>query len=51
MRDAKTPNGSIWTAAADGSDAALLYDGNGECDEGAFWPVWSPDGKRLAMVC
>jgi Tol biopolymer transport system component len=51
MRDAKTPNGSIWTAAADGSGAALLYDGNGECDEGAFWPVWSPDGTRLAMVC
>ena len=51
VRDAKTPNGSIWTAAADGSGAALLYDGNGECDEGAFWPAWSPDGKRLAMVC
>ncbi len=46
-----TPNGSIWTADADGSEATMLYDGNGECAEGAFWPSWSPDGTRLAMVC
>ena len=51
LRDTKTPDGSIWTAAADGSGASLLYDGNGACGQGAFWPVWSPDGTRLAMVC
>jgi Tol biopolymer transport system component len=51
MRDAQTPNGAIWTADADGSDAALLYDGQGECIDGAAWPVWAPDGERLALVC
>lgn len=51
MRDAKTPNGSIWTANADGSEAALFYDGNGDCADGAFWPTWSPDGSKLAVVC
>lgn len=51
IRDETTPNGSIWTAAADGSETALLYDGAGDCDDGAFWPAWAPDGRRLAMVC
>lgn len=46
-----TPNGSIWTANADGSGAAMLYDGNGDCADGAYWPSWSPDDKRLAIVC
>jgi len=46
-----TPNGAIWTAKADGSEAALFYDGNGECVDGAYWPSWSPDGSHLAMVC
>ena len=51
MKNSATPNGSIWTANVDGSSAALLYDGNGDCGDGAFWPSWSPDGSRLALVC
>lgn len=46
-----TPNGSIWTAKVDGTGAAMLTDGNGECSDGAFWPSWSPDGTQLAFVC
>ncbi len=46
-----TPNGAIWTANADGSDATLFYDGDDECNAGTYWPSWSPDGTRLAMVC
>lgn len=52
LRDrGKTPRDSIWTVNADGSGAALFYDGNGACDDGANYPVWSPDGKRMALVC
>ncbi|MEO7664665.1 MAG: hypothetical protein ABIV26_06020 [Candidatus Limnocylindrales bacterium] len=46
-----TPNGSIWTANADGSDAAMLYEDKNGCSDGSFWPSWSPDGTRLSMVC
>ncbi len=51
VRDPKTPNGSIWTSAADGSGAALLTDGEGQCPDGIFHPSWSPDGSRLAVIC
>jgi Tol biopolymer transport system component len=51
MRDAANPNGTIWTANADGTDAKPFYDGNGDCGDGAFWPRWAPDGRRLALVC
>ncbi len=51
MRDETTPNGSIWASDADGSGAEPLYDGDGDCNFGAFWPQWSPDGSQLAMVC
>ncbi len=50
-RDASTPYGSIWTADADGSGAAMLTDGGGDCPGGIFHPTWSPDGSRLAVVC
>lgn len=42
-------SGSLWTAAPDGSDARLLFD-SPECTQ-SFWPVLSPDGKKLAMAC
>jgi Tol biopolymer transport system component len=50
-RDSTTPNGSIWTAQADGSGAAMLTDGGGECPDGIFHPNWSPDGSKLAAIC
>lgn len=50
-RDADTPLGSIWTANADGSGAAMLTDGGGTCPGGIFHPNWSPDGSKLAVVC
>lgn len=45
------PNGSIWTARADGSGATLLSDGGTECPVGLFHPAWSADGMKLAVVC
>ena len=50
-RDAATPSGSIWTASADGSNPALLTDGEGQCPDGIFHPDWSPDGTKLAVIC
>jgi Tol biopolymer transport system component len=49
--DVATPLGSIWTVNADGSDPALLTDGEGQCPDGIFHPSWSPDGSKLAVVC
>lgn len=52
MKDAATPDGSIWTANADGSGAKKLYGYEADaCNLGAYWPVWAPDGRRLALVC
>ena len=50
VRDAETPDGSIWTANADGSGAKRLFDGGDAC-QSVFHPSWSPDGRKLAMVC
>ncbi len=50
VRDSPTAGGSLWTAKADGSGAALLFDHGDRCEE-AFHPSWSPDGTRLAFVC
>jgi Tol biopolymer transport system component len=43
--------GSIWTADVDGTHPRELLDSQDGCPQGAFWPVWSPDGSRLAIVC
>jgi Tol biopolymer transport system component len=51
VRNAEFPEGSIWTANADGSDPKLLSDGGTECPVGLFHPAWSPEGKQLAVVC
>jgi Tol biopolymer transport system component len=50
MFGAGTPDGSIWTANADGSGARLLFDGGDACVAVA-WPAWSPDGTKVAMTC
>jgi Tol biopolymer transport system component len=51
VRDTATPEGSIWTANADGSGAALLSAGGDTCPVGLFHPSWSPEGTKLAVVC
>jgi len=51
VRDDATPEGSIWTANADGSGATLLSAGGDTCPVGLFHPSWSPDGTKLAVVC
>lgn len=51
VRDDRFPEVSIWTADADGSNAALLSGGGTECPVGLYHPAWSPDGSKLAVVC
>lgn len=51
VKDSATPNGSLWTANANGSGAELLYDGGGDCEYGTVAPSWSPDGTLVAFVC
>jgi TolB protein len=51
VQDDDHPEGSIWMANADGSDASLLSGGGAECPVGLFHPAWSPDGTQLAVVC
>jgi len=51
MRDDATPDGSIWTVAADGTDGKQVSDPADHCRNGASWPAWSPDGGRLSFVC
>jgi Tol biopolymer transport system component len=51
VRNTEFPEGSIWTANADGSGATLLSAGGTECPVGLFHPAWSPDGSKLAVVC
>jgi len=51
VQDSAHPEGSIWTANADGSGATLLSAGGTECPVGLFHPAWSPDGTKLAVVC
>jgi Tol biopolymer transport system component len=42
---------SIWTARADGSEPALLTDGEGMCPDGVYYPDWAQDGSKLALIC
>jgi Tol biopolymer transport system component len=51
VSDEATPEGSIWTANADGSGGTLLSAGGDTCPVGLFHPSWSPDGTKLAVVC
>lgn len=50
VRDAETPDGSIWTANADGSRPKRVFAGGDAC-ESVYHPSWSPDGSKLVMVC
>lgn len=50
VRNNDTPDGSIWTAGANGEDPHMLFDGGDDCDS-AFYPAWSPDQTRIAFVC
>ena len=50
VRDSETPDGSIWTASADGSEAKRLFTGGKDC-VAVFHPSWSSDGSKLALVC
>jgi Tol biopolymer transport system component len=49
--DTTTPDGGIWFADADGSNAGPILANPRECPYGAFWPSWSPDGKRISITC
>jgi hypothetical protein len=51
VRDTAHPDGAIWSAAADGTGAALLYDGLAGGCTSVFHPQWSPDGAKLSLVC
>jgi Tol biopolymer transport system component len=51
VKDADSPEGSIWTANADGTGSAVLSRGGDDCPVGLFHPSWSPDGQKLAVVC
>jgi Tol biopolymer transport system component len=51
VRDTAHPDGAIWSAAADGSGAALFYDGRADGCTSVFHPVWAPDGTRISLVC
>lgn len=51
VRDAEHPDGAIWTAAADGTGAALFYDGRDAGCDSVFHPVWSPDATSMSLVC
>jgi Tol biopolymer transport system component len=51
VRDSQNADGAIWTADADGTHPALLYDGRKDgC--GAVWAgAWAPDGTRISLIC
>ncbi|MEP7158081.1 MAG: hypothetical protein ABI797_01520, partial [Chloroflexota bacterium] len=51
VRDAEHPDGAISTAAADGTGAALFYDGRDAGCDSVFHPVWSPDASAMSLVC
>jgi Tol biopolymer transport system component len=51
VKDEAHPDGALWTAAADGTGAALVYDGHADGCDSVFHPAWSPDDAAIAIVC
>ena len=50
VRDDST-DGTIWAANGDETGAAKFYDGRGDGCASVFYPSWSPDGSKMALVC
>lgn len=45
----KDGKSGIWIQQFDSGQSTLIFEGKGEADY-PIWPVWSPDGSRLAFI-